>query len=104
MRDPICFVIKPFRPQVVKIWYQMSLDQFRVESSHAVDTMAAHNRQMSHSHLAAAGLADEGHPPNSIWISREFRLNLSQKSLVDFENDLQMPGQDALQQAYRPLF
>ncbi len=101
-RDAVRLVVEAFRPEFVELGQQRLLDKFGVHRRDAVDRMAADDGQVAHADLAAGFLVNDRNAPQSLDIARPAVADLLQEAMIDFEDDLQVPRQNAFEQRDRP--
>ena len=66
--------------------------------------MAAHDGEVGHAHLPRRPFLDERHSPRALAVARPHGGHVLEEPAIDFENDLQVPRHDTLQQRDWPLF
>lgn len=81
---------------------QIILNDLRVDAGNSVDSMTAHNAQIGHIHSLLAVFLNKGHPPHPVQITRPTLLHFLKVEEVDLVDDVQVTGQNVLEQAYRP--
>ena len=74
----------------IKFLEKSGLQKMRMESSHSVNGVRAHNGQVSHSNLLWPSLLNQTHSSNLFSVSWVFLLQLGNINMVDQVNELQM--------------
>ncbi len=101
-RDAVGHVDEALGPQAGEVGEDGLHQQLRVQRRHAVDLVAADDRQVRHAHAALAVLVDQRQPAQELVVARPLRGGEGQEFLVDAQDDLQVPRQHLLHQRHRP--
>ena len=83
---------------------KLVFDDLAVQGGDAVDAMAADDGQRGHSYAPLAVFFDDRHAAGPLVVVAEALPDLAEETLVDFINDLKMPGQDVAKEGDRPAF
>ena len=74
-----------------------------MDGCHAVRAVCADDRQVGHPDLARRRLLDQAHPRDPRLVAGMSRPDGVQESPVDLVDDLQLPGEEGLEELDRPL-
>ena len=92
------------RVVAVEIGKDGGFHQLGMDLRHAVDMVAADNREVGHAYAPAMGFVDDGHALKPFGVAGEAVHDVLQEAVIDFIDDLQMTRQHGLEQAHRPGF
>jgi hypothetical protein len=101
-RDPVGLVVEALGEEACEVGEHVALQELGVQLGHAVHAVAPHHREVRHPHLLLGALLDQRHPPQPVGVEGVADLHLAEEALVDLVDDLQMPGEETLEQAHRP--
>ena len=75
-----------------------------MQGGHAVDGVGADDGEIGHADFARGVLLDEGHAHDPVVVAGIAGGDFAQEAAVDFVDDLEVAGQDALEEGDRPAF
>lgn len=81
-----------------------SLKKLAVQLGDTVDFERANNGEVGHADKLAVALLDDGHAPDTVNVAREALGDVVEEVQVDHVDDLQVAGQEVLEERNRPLF
>lgn len=96
--DTIRFVLELSFIELIKLLENGSLEQLRMKSGYTVDSVRAHNREVSHSDLLWPSLFNQTHSLNLLVVTWVFLLQLLDIHVVDVEDKLQVSWQESADQ------
>ena len=102
--DAVGLVVELAGPQLVEVLEERGLEQLGMEGGDAVDGVGADDGEVGHADLAGGGFLDERHAGDAVLVAGEARGDLAQEAAVDLEDDLEVAGQDAFEEADGPAF
>ena len=101
-RDAIGDIAEPFRPDRGEIMEEVLHQQLAVQLGHTIHLMATDNRQVGHANLALRPLLDQRKLLKQLRPPRIFKAHHAQEAGVDLIDDLQLAGQQLLEQPQTP--
>ncbi len=84
--NTVGLVVELVRPELIEVVEQPFFKQLGMQCSHAVDRVAANNRQMRHADFTV--IANNRQPTLAFDIAGPFHCHFAQEATVDFFNDL----------------
>ena len=102
-RHAVGLVVEPLGEHRREVGDGLRPEQFRVDGRHAVRAVRPDDRQVRHPDLAGRRLLDQAHPGDPRLVAGMRRPDGVQEAPVDLVDDLQVPGQEGLEQLDRPL-
>src|SRR5262249_54397942 len=97
-------VVEPVWEHVSKIFDHRRAQQLRMNSGHAIRTVATDDGQVRHADLLDWHLFDQAHALCARIVAGEARLYLMEELAVDLIDDFQVPGYHQFKQSYGPFF
>ncbi len=101
-RDAVGLVVEALGEEAGEVGQQVRLDQLRVQLGHAVDAVRAHHGQVRHAHLPLGPLLDDRGPALQLRVPGRGDVHVVHEAVVDLEDDLHVPRQQALEERDRP--
>lgn len=89
--------------ELIKLTEQSGLQEVRVESCDAIDSMRANDREVSHPHLLWPSLFDEAHSANLGRVTWVFLLQFGDVDVIDQIDEIHVPWQQVLDQVAAPF-
>ncbi|MNO99241.1 hypothetical protein D3C76_910070 [compost metagenome] len=102
--DAVGLVVDTPRVKLVQLGKYRAAHQGRVQVRHPVDAMGAEKRQVPHTYPAAVVFFDQGNGTQHVKIMDALRAQGVDVIGIDQVDNLHVPRQHALHQAYRPGF
>src|SRR6202011_881460 len=100
--NTVGLVVEALREELGKIAQYARSEQVGVDGRHAIRAVRADDRQVGHPDTACPPLLDQADALSPGLITRIAAANIVQEPAVDLINDLQLPGDEGLEQIHRP--